>query len=473
MVDSLSIWIWGIVALDLAVAVAAICALRYGSGVLFGVDSGDELAERDNLAFGVALAGGALAVALILAAAAAGDPAITLGEELGVVVAYAVVGLVLLKLGVLVNDWIVFHHFSIREAIGGQNAAAGTAQAANLIAIGVLINGAIGWADGGLVQGLAAVVVVFLLSQLVVLAVTRMRAAIYARRHDGQRWQDAIAGGNTALGVRYAGHLVGASLAASSAGGMVSFVPGWDVVALGRLRLVAGVGDRPRGGAPAALHARATRGAARHRRGRGGGQPAQRRCRGHRGGDLPGHRPGDTRRRRLNGTRKAPLEGDAAAPPLPHERRDVRFVPVSTEAARLRLHDAALIGAMGLVAACGLVYEYLLAHYAGRILGAVEPTIYTMIGLMIVAMGLGAFAAKWISAIYRGFAWLELGIALLGGASVLALSAAVAVAYSLPEWLRAVYNVGTCSCPWTGRRRTRWSRSRACCRSPWARSSAS
>ncbi len=114
---------------------------------------------------------------------------------------------------------------------------------------------------------------------------------------------------------------------------------------------------------------------------------------------------------------------------------------MSTEAARLRLHDAALIGAMGLVAACGLVYEYLLAHYAGRILGAVEPTIYTMIGLMIVAMGLGAFAAKWISAIYRGFAWLELGIALLGGASVLALSAAVAVAYSLPEWLRAVYNV--------------------------------
>ncbi len=111
------------------------------------------------------------------------------------------------------------------------------------------------------------------------------------------------------------------------------------------------------------------------------------------------------------------------------------------ETARLRRHDAALIGAMGLVAACGLVYEYLLAHYAGRILGAVEPTIYAMIGLMIVAMGLGAFAAKWVAAIYRGFAWLELGIALLGGASVLALSGAVAFAYSLPEWLRAVYNV--------------------------------
>ena len=108
---------------------------------------------------------------------------------------------------------------------------------------------------------------------------------------------------------------------------------------------------------------------------------------------------------------------------------------------RVRWHDAALIGAMGLVAACGLVYEYLMAHYAGRILGAVEPTLYAMIGLMIVAMGIGAFAAKWIAAIYRGFAWLELGIALLGGTSVLLLSAAVAFAYSLPEWLRTVYGV--------------------------------
>ena len=96
---------------------------------------------------------------------------------------------------------------------------------------------------------------------------------------------------------------------------------------------------------------------------------------------------------------------------------------------------------MGLVAACGLIYEYLMAHYAGRILGAVEPTLYAMIGLMIVAMGAGAFAAKWVRRIYRAFAWLELSIALLGGASVLALSAAVAFAYSLPELLREIYGV--------------------------------
>ena len=114
---------------------------------------------------------------------------------------------------------------------------------------------------------------------------------------------------------------------------------------------------------------------------------------------------------------------------------------MASDTARVRRHDAALIGAIGLVAACGLVYEYLLAHYAGRILGAVEPTVYAMIGLMIVAMGCGALAARWISSIYRGFAWLELGIGILGGSSILLLSGAVALAYSLPEWLRAIYNL--------------------------------
>ena len=93
-----------------------------------------------------------------------------------------------------------------------------------------------------------------------------------------------------------------------------------------------------------------------------------------------------------------------------------------------RRHDVVLIGTMGVVAACGLIYEYLMAHFAGRILGAVEPTIYAMIGLMIVAMGIGAFAAKWVASIFRGFAWLELAIGLLGGSSVLLLSAVVAFA---------------------------------------------
>lgn len=231
MIDSLSLWLWGTVALNLAVAVAAMCMLRYGAGALFGVDSRDELAEKDNFAFGVALAGGVLAVALVLAAAATGEPAVDFPTELGAVLAYAAVGMALLKVGMVLNDAVMFHRFSLKAAVKNQNLAAGTVQAANSVALGVLINGAITWAEGGLLEALISVVVVFLLAQLVLLGVTRARAAIYARRHDGERWQAAIEGGNTALGVRYAGHLVGTALAASAAGGMVAFVGGAETAA--------------------------------------------------------------------------------------------------------------------------------------------------------------------------------------------------------------------------------------------------
>ena len=224
--DSLSFWLWGIIALDLAVAIAAICALRYGAGILFSVDSRDELAEKDNLAFGLALAGGSFAVALVLAAAGSGEPELTFASELGIVLAYAAVGLALLKLGLVINDWVLFHEFSVKDAIRAQNTAAGVVQAANLIALGVLIHAAIDWSDGALAQGLLSVVVLFLLAQFVLLGVTRTRAAIYARSHDGETWQQAIAGGNAALAVRYAGHLIGTALASSSAGGMVAFVAG-------------------------------------------------------------------------------------------------------------------------------------------------------------------------------------------------------------------------------------------------------
>ena len=82
--------------------------------------------------------------------------------------------------------------------------------------------------------------------------------------------------------------------------------------------------------------------------------------------------------------------------------------------AALRLNDVAIMAVTGVLAGCGLVYEYLLAHAAGRVLGAVEAVIFTMIGVMIVAMGVGAFLARTVREPFAGFAWLEATLAALG-----------------------------------------------------------
>jgi spermidine synthase len=88
---------------------------------------------------------------------------------------------------------------------------------------------------------------------------------------------------------------------------------------------------------------------------------------------------------------------------------------------------------MGILAACGLIYEYLLSHYAGRVLGAVETAIYTMIGLMIVSMGVGAFAAKLIRNPFLGFAWLESAIAICGVSCILLIATLVSFSTILPQ----------------------------------------
>jgi spermidine synthase len=94
---------------------------------------------------------------------------------------------------------------------------------------------------------------------------------------------------------------------------------------------------------------------------------------------------------------------------------------------------------MATLAGCGLIYEYLLSHYAGRVLGVMESTIYTMIGLMIVSMGLGAFAARKVRCAYNGFVWLELIIALLGSSAILIIGGLIAVTQILPEIIADIF----------------------------------
>jgi len=69
----------------------------------------------------------------------------------------------------------------------------------------------------------------------------------------------------------------------------------------------------------------------------------------------------------------------------------------STDSPSLSGKDALLLAIMAVGAACGIVYEYLLAHYAGRVLGSVDVAVYGMIGVMVASMGIGAFFARTVN----------------------------------------------------------------------------
>lgn len=228
MLNSLSLsglaWQLAVVAIDLGIAIIALSSLRYLQGLMAGVNSTHELSEKDNFAFGVSISGNALALALIMAGVVTGEGLPSLLDEAIHVSSYALLGIVLLKIGTLINDKVIFHTFSLKEQVKAENMAAGTVQAANFIALGIIINASIKWVESDSLIGLLSVIVVFVLAQVLMLAVTRIRSSMYQKKHNGHVWQVALEKGNTALAIRYSGHIISTALAVGAAGGFVGYL---------------------------------------------------------------------------------------------------------------------------------------------------------------------------------------------------------------------------------------------------------
>jgi len=225
MFDESTIWVAGVICIDLALAVIAISGYRYFQSVTQGINTTHELSKKDNFAFGIAFAGGALALAQIIAAAVGGDPAESYLNEAINVSIYAVLGIVLLRVGAIVNDKMNFNHFSVGQEISKENITAGIIQAANYMALGIIVAAAINWIEVESYEGILSVVATFAAAQIVLLAVTRYRSRVYAKRHNGASWQDALQKGNPALAIRYLGHIVATAFGISAAAHLVSYSP--------------------------------------------------------------------------------------------------------------------------------------------------------------------------------------------------------------------------------------------------------
>ena len=103
--------------------------------------------------------------------------------------------------------------------------------------------------------------------------------------------------------------------------------------------------------------------------------------------------------------------------------------------------DLAVLTILAIGAGCGLVYEYLLSHYAGRVLGALEVAIFGVITVMMVFMGMGSFLARKVKNPYAGFAWLEVLLALLGSTSVLLIGGLFALSELFPRILMDTFGI--------------------------------
>jgi len=208
---------------DLLIAVALLTAFRKLAGLISNVSSTEELAEKDNFAFGFVFAGGMIALAIVLTGAISGDPGSSLFNEIVLVVTYGVLGIALMALTRKILDNFALPDINIHQQVMKGNMAAAIVDVGNLIATAVIVRAVMVWIDDTSLFGLVAVIIGFVVSQVVLILVTQYRTRVYARRHNGESLQNAFEQGNQALAIRYLGHKIGVALAVTAASGFVPY----------------------------------------------------------------------------------------------------------------------------------------------------------------------------------------------------------------------------------------------------------
>ncbi|HJN45922.1 MAG: DUF350 domain-containing protein [Acidobacteria bacterium] len=159
-----------------------------------------ELVEKDNLAVALAVAGYYLGVVIVLGGVVSGPASFSVADDVIGLVIFGVLGIVLLNLSAWVNDTVVFSKFdNEREIVEDRNAGMGAVEGGNYVAVGLITAGAMS-GEGGLLPGL-----VFWIAGLIALVV----AGLLYDKITSYDLHDQIEKDNTAVGVAFAGVLVG------------------------------------------------------------------------------------------------------------------------------------------------------------------------------------------------------------------------------------------------------------------------
>jgi uncharacterized membrane protein YjfL (UPF0719 family) len=221
--SAIDAYVYQIILINLVIAVGLLSCLRFVTGFVANVDSAEELATRDNYAFGIAMAAGIVALALMLTGAVSGEVSATYLGEVISVLSYGVLGVVLIKVGRLIQDKFVLTGIQIQQQIKSGNLAAALVDAANTLATGLILRAVMLWVESDTLNGLLIVLAAFVITQLLMALVSKYRVLVYARRHDGESLHSVLEAGKVALAIRFLGHILGVALAITAASGVVAY----------------------------------------------------------------------------------------------------------------------------------------------------------------------------------------------------------------------------------------------------------
>ena len=212
-------------AIDITIAIVLLGAMRFLLGLTSKVNSTEELAQKDNFAFGVSVAGSILALGIVLTGAITGENAPSYTMEIIGMLAYGTYGLVLIKVGRIIQDKVALQHLNKTELIKEKNLTIGIIDAAGAIATAVIIRAVLLWVDGLDLMTFIAITSGFVVAQAVLVLVTRIRESQYAKNNQEDCLQEALSEGQLALAIRYSGQVISTALAVTAASHFLVYSP--------------------------------------------------------------------------------------------------------------------------------------------------------------------------------------------------------------------------------------------------------
>lgn len=228
---SIDPYYYAVLGVDFILLFAMLILVRQIFGRSAGaVDTSDELGEKDNHAFGISLAGATVGLAIVFSGVASGDVATSLIVEGLYIFGYGILGIALLMFTRIIFDKITFANIDLKNMIAEKNIAAGILDAGNMIAASSIIFGVFSWLSGDWLTSLILIIAMFIITQLLLVLVSRYRVNLFSKRNGNRLFKDAIAEGNAALAIRFAGFQIGAALAMSTAGKLVVFDDGLNIL---------------------------------------------------------------------------------------------------------------------------------------------------------------------------------------------------------------------------------------------------
>ncbi len=229
-----------ILLVKIAIAVALFACLRFFSGAISNTNATKQLAEKDNPAFGISMAGVVFAVTIMLTGTLYGKPEMTVHETLISTGLYGLLGIALMSLSRLIFDDVSMPKFSVRDQILKGNVAAGIIDAGNVIATAIIIRAVMLWVEYNTLAGIKAVLIGYVISQILLSLVSLYRVKLFSWQNKGKSMQTILEKGNTALALRFSGHRIGAALAISAAANILLYelsdfvllIAGWIIVSI-------------------------------------------------------------------------------------------------------------------------------------------------------------------------------------------------------------------------------------------------